>query len=183
MKYTLTGEETDRLKFRVLEPHDYDEWLFLFTDKDAARFLGMDHLATAKEQCDLWFEKALARYENDTGGMNVLIDKQTGKMVGQCGLLVQEIEGVSIMEIGYSILPQYRGRGYASEAAKKCRNYAFMHAYSDQLHSIIHIENQGSIKVAEYNGMSAWKTLPDYKGMPVCIYRITLEAWQQLKSS
>ena len=35
--------------------------------------------------------------------MNVLVDKSTGKMIGQCGLLVQEIDGTNHLEIGYSI--------------------------------------------------------------------------------
>ncbi len=180
MKYLLSGEETERLKFRLLQSSDYDDWMPLFSDSNTARFLGMHHLETPKEQCDLWFEKSMFRHENDTGGMNVLIDKQTGKMVGQCGLLVQEVEGESIMEIGYSILPQYCGRGYASEAAKKCRDYAFTQGFNDKLHSIIHTENYGSMKVAEHNGMQRWKNLPDYKGMPVYLYRITIEEWQRL---
>ena len=180
MKYLLTREETERLKFRLLQQSDYDEWLPLFTDIDTVRFLAMEHLTTSKERCDLWFEKSLARHNNDTGGMNVLIDKQTGKMIGQCGLLVQELEGELIMEIGYSILPQYCGKGYATEAAKKCRDYAFIHGYKNELYSVIHIDNYGSVKVAENNGMRIYKTLPDYKGMPVKIYRITCEEWQQL---
>jgi RimJ/RimL family protein N-acetyltransferase len=182
MKYLLTGEETERLKFRFLQHNDYDEWMPLFADEDTVRFLGMNHLATSKEQCDLWFEKSLSRHENGTGGINVLIDKQIGKMIGQCGLLVQEVEGKSIMEVGYSILPQYCGKGYASEAAKKCRDYAFIHGYNDKLHSIIHIENYGSIKVAENNGMHNYMTLSDYKGMPVYIYRITRKEWQQVST-
>jgi ribosomal-protein-alanine N-acetyltransferase len=179
MKYLLTGEETDRLKFTLLQLSDYDEWIPLFADTDTVRFLGMENLATSKEQCDLWFEKSLTRHDNDTGGMNVLIDKQTGKMIGQCGLLMQDLEGEWIMEIGYSILPQYCGKGYASESSKKCRNYAFLHGYKDELYSVIHIDNLGSAKVAENNGMHIYKTLPDYKGMPVNIYRITREEWQQ----
>lgn len=180
MKYLLAGEETERLEFRLLQLEDYDEWMPLFDDHDTVRFLGMQDLNSIKEKCDLWFEKSLSRHENDMGGMNVLIDKQTNKMIGQCGLLVQEVQGESIMEIGYSILPQYCGKGYASEAAKKCRDYAFKNGYSDKLHSIIHTDNLGSKKVAERNGMCLYKTLPEYKGMPVFIYRITLEEWLQL---
>jgi ribosomal-protein-alanine N-acetyltransferase len=179
MKYLLTGEETERLKFRLLLQSDYDEWLPLFPDNDAARFLGMAHLVTPKERCDLWFEKSMARYDNETGGMNVLTDKQTGKMIGQCGLLMQEVEGEWIMEIGYSILPQYWGKGYASEAARKCRDYAFSHGYANELFSIIHPDNHGSAKVAENNGMRFYKPLPDYKGMPVNVYRITREEWER----
>ena len=180
MNYLLSGEETERLRFRLLLQSDYDEWLNLFIGTDAARFLGMGHLPTAKEQCDLWFEKGFERYKNQKGGMNVLIDKQTGKLVGQCGLLLQEIEDQTIMEVGYSLLPQSWGKGYAIEAASKCRDYAFSNGYTDVLYSIIHIENTSSVRVAEKNGMRLHRFLSDFKGMPVNLYRITREEWEIL---
>jgi len=181
MRYLLTGEETERLKFRLLQEDDYDEWINLFIGTDAARFLGMGHLHTAKEQCDLWFQKGFARYKNLEGGMNVLVDKATGKMVGQCGLLLQEVEGSIIMEVGYSVLPQYQGKGYAIEAAGKCRDYAFTNRFADELYSTIHTENISSVKVAEKNGMRLHKFVPDFKGMQVNLYRITREEWEQSK--
>lgn len=181
MRYLLTGEETERLTFRPLTIEDYCDWLPLFDEPNAVRFLGMGHLNTSKEKCDLWFEKSMARYENGTGGMNVIIEKQTANLVGQCGLLLQNVEGEQIMEIGYSILPHYWRKGYASEAAKKCRNHAFEHEFTDRVHSIIHPENIGSMTVAERNGMSRHKFLEDYHGMPAHLYRITRDEWQQLK--
>lgn len=181
MQYLLTGEQTLRLFFRLLTPDDYDAWLPLFEHPDAARFLGMAHLKTPFEQCDLWFEKSLARYENGTGGMNVLVDKITGAIIGQCGLLVQNLEGEHIMEIGYSILPSQWGKGYASEAAMKCRNFAFDNNIADNLHSIIHPENIGSMKVAEQNGMKRHRFIENYHGMPVNVYRITKDEWQHIK--
>ena len=91
MKYLLTGEESKRLKFRLLEKSDYETWLPFFEDKSVATFLGMDPTKSTQELCELWFTKVFNRYENDLGGMNVLIDKSTGEFVGQCGLLVQEV--------------------------------------------------------------------------------------------
>jgi RimJ/RimL family protein N-acetyltransferase len=182
MKYLLTGEETERLKFRLLQESDYDEWIKLFEGTDVARFLGMAHLNSAKEQCDMWFQKGFERYKNMNGGMNVLVNKETGKIVGQCGLLVQEVGDDTIMEVGYSVLPQYWGKGYAIEAASKCRNHAFENRYVDELYSIIHIENNSSMRVAEKNGMRVHRSIPEFKGMPVHLYRITREEWQQRTS-
>ncbi len=180
MKYLLTGEETERLKFRLLEESDYGEWIHLFSGTEAARFLGMGHLWTAGEQCDLWFEKAFDRYKNGTGGMNALVDKQTGKLVGQCGLLIQEIDDETVMEVGYSVLPQYWGKRYAIEAASRCRDHAFVSGYTDDLYSIIHTENHSSVRVAEKNGLRVHRFHPDFRGMPVNFYRITREEWTEL---
>jgi len=183
MNYLLTGEETERLTFRMLEQSDYDEWMNLFVGTDVARFLGMAHLHTPKEQCDLWFEKSFGRYRDNKGGMNVLIEKATGKFVGQCGLLLQHIDESTIMEIGYSLLPQHWGKGYALEAARKCRDHAFSNNYTNELYSIIHPENRSSEKVAENNGMRRYKFLPDYQGMPVNMYRVTKGEWDKLGSN
>lgn len=177
MKYLLDGQETERLKLRLLQDSDYDTWIDLFRGTEFGKFLGMGHLQTAEEQCDLWFEKVKARYENDRGGMNVLVDKQTGEMVGQCGLLVQDVEGSAIMEVGYSLLPKHHGKGYATEAATKTRDYAFEQGYADEIFSIIHIDNKPSAEVAVRNGMQVYKST-DFLGMPVDIYRITREEWK-----
>jgi RimJ/RimL family protein N-acetyltransferase len=56
------------------------------------------------------------------------------------------------LEVGYSILSSYQGKGYASEATKKCRDYAFFNNFSSSLISIIHPENTGSKEVAQNNG-------------------------------
>lgn len=52
MKYLLTGQETDRLSFRLLEPDDFSTWIDLFKDTSVGGFLGMGSIPTAKEQCE-----------------------------------------------------------------------------------------------------------------------------------
>jgi len=110
--------------------------------------------------------------------MNVLVDKQTGKLVGQCGLLIQEIDDETIMEVGYSVLPRYWGKGYAIEAASRCRDHAFVNGYTDVLYSIIHTKNNSSVRVAEKNGMRVHRFRPDFKGMPVNLYSVTRDEWK-----
>lgn len=181
MKYLLTGEETERLKFRLLQDDDFETWLNLFKNRDNVTYLGLGNLKSAREQCQLWFDIQERRYKNDLGGMNVLIEKDTGKLVGQCGLLIQEVDGEQKMEIGYSVLPEFWGIGFAPEAAKKCRDFAFENSFTDILISIIHIENNKSEKVALKNGMK--KTVQTiYKEMPVYIFSISKSEWQKLRS-
>ncbi len=181
MKYLLDGQETKRLKFRLVQPDDFDTWISLFRDSNAGDFLGMADLITPEEQCQRWFDICDNRYKKDLGGMNVLIDKTLNKMVGQCGLLIQDVDEIKELEVGYSILPQYQGKGYATEAAQKCRDHGFENNYSDHIISIIHIDNTKSAQVALRNGMAKWKRTT-YKKMPVDIFRITREEWLKVKS-
>lgn len=171
MKYLLEGIETKRLIFRKVEWADFDNWLKFFEFPGAADYLGMGDDKDPYNQCTSWFKRVFYRYENDLGGMNMLIDKNTGLAVGQCGILIQEVDNVSEFEIGYSIMPQFWGLSYATEAAIKSKECAFERGYTDSLISIIHIENIRSQKVAIKNGMHIEKQTV-FREMPVNIFRI-----------
>lgn len=95
-------------------------------------------------------------------------------MVGLSGLLVQEVDGLREVEIAYSILPpQYWRKGFASEAAKTCRDFAKDNALCESLISIISTNNLPSQKVATSIGMKVDKTT-EYHGNKVYIFRIKL---------
>ena len=169
-KYLLEGEETKRLYFRKLVPSDFNSWLPFYQDPSSTAYwegIPKDPQTACREQFDRVFE----RYEDDLGGMNALIEKESGNLVGICGLLVQDVDNQQELEIGYSLLPEYRGKGYATEAAKKCKNFAFSGKLANSLISIIHIDNELSMKVARCNGMVRDKTIT-YKNNPVHIFRI-----------
>jgi RimJ/RimL family protein N-acetyltransferase len=180
MKYVLNGHESDRLKYRLLRRDDFATWLNLFRDTEVAGFLGFGKIPTPELQCEEWFKIQEKRYANDLGGMNVLIEKETGRFVGQCGLLVQEVENKKELEIGYSILKEFRNRGFAGEAAKKCRDFAFENNFAESLISIVHVNNISSEKVALKNGMTSSKRT-FYKEMPVNIFRIFKDDWLKLR--
>lgn len=173
MKYLLEGEETERLKFRLLEPEDFDAWVPLFKANRVGEYLVMEANLSEVEMCAVWFDKVFNRYENDLGGMNVLIDKKTNQLVGQCGLLIQTVENIERLEIGYGILPAYWNKGYASEAARKCKDFAFENGFAESLISMVHVDNISSEKVALKNGMTFEKEIDSFN-----IFRIDKENWK-----
>lgn len=177
MKYTLEGQESERLNFRLLDSDDFNMWIELFENIEICKFLGVDKIDTPQQRCEFWMTLTFKRYKEDLGGANVLVEKSTNKIIGQCGLIVREIEGEKEIEIAYSILPKYRNRGFASEATKKCRDFAFENNISQSLISIIHIENSNSENVAKSNGMRNDKRI-EYNEMPVNIFRIDKQEWE-----
>ena len=179
MKYLLPDTETERLKFRVVTQGDFEDWMPLFEAPNVAKFLGLDESLSQRELCQKWFDKVFHRYENEQGGMNALISKETGKMVGQCGILVQAIEGEERLEIGYSILPEYWGKGFASEAAQKCKEEAFKREFSDRLMSTMHVDNIASELVAKKNGMSWEKTVDIDAHGAMNVFSISKSEWSK----
>jgi len=175
----LDGLQTERLTFRKILESDFNDWLEFFKDPTTSIHWKEEKESPEKE-CIKWYEKQFARYKNKRGGMNALIEKQSGKLVGHCGLLVQTVDGIQELEIGYSLLSKFWGKGYASEAAQLCRDVAFENNYSDSLISIISVTNIPSENVARKNGMYIEKTTT-YNGNPVNIFRITHGEWTYLQ--
>ena len=171
--YLLEGQESQRLYFRKVVPDDFETWLPFYLNPDSTKF--WDGLPSdPKVACTAQFSRIFERYEQGLGGMNALISKETNQLVGMCGLLVQIVDDIQELEIGYSILPQHWRKGYAYEAASKCKQFAFDHNFANSLISIIHIDNVPSQKVALKNGMLLEKTTT-YKANPVHIYRCIKE--------
>ncbi len=154
-KLLLFGEASERILFRKVEDSDFNEWMKFCAETNALKYIFSkeDQLLSPTQKCEKWFEKVNHRYQNNLGGMNALIEKETGQLIGQCGLLIQNIDGIEELEIGYSLIKEYRGKGFASEAAQKCKEFAIENQLSDSLISVIMPGNYPSIAVALKNGM------------------------------
>ncbi|MBI1769226.1 MAG: GNAT family N-acetyltransferase [Bacteroidetes bacterium] len=178
MKYLLDGQETERLIFRKIQRSDFDQWLEFFKDPRTSEHW-IEEKESPEKECTKWYEKQFSRYKNDKGGMNALIEKKGGKLIGHCGLLVQTIDNTFELEIGYSLLSEFWNRGFATEAANYCKDFAFQNELTESLISIISLTNIQSGKVAIKNGMTAEKTTT-YNGNLVNIFRIKKVDWEKL---
>lgn len=168
--YLLEGQSTERLLFRKVVPSDFEAWLPFHEEPLSSQYWeGLP--SDPKTACQQQFDRIFERYAHNLGGMNALILKENSKMVGLCGLLVQSVDDMQELEIGYSILPQYWRQGLAFEAAKQCKVHAFSNNLVESLISIIHVDNVPSQKVAIKNGMKLDKTTI-YNDNPVHIFRV-----------
>jgi ribosomal-protein-alanine N-acetyltransferase len=177
MRYLLEGQETERIVFRKIRTSDFNDWLTFFKNPETSAHW-IEPLESPEVACEKWYAKQFHRYTNTLGGMNALIEKATGKLIGHCGLLVQTVDGTTELEIGYSLLPQYWNKGFATEAAQKCKHYAFENNLADSLISIISVTNTPSENVARKNGMWLDKTTV-YKNNSVNIFRLNRSDWEK----
>jgi RimJ/RimL family protein N-acetyltransferase len=96
-------------------------------------------------------------------------EKATGRFVGRIGFT--NPEGWPGFEIGWTLAPEFHGRGFATEAAKFLLNYAFTEMRRDHVISVIHRDNKPSMRVAERLGETL-EGETDFLGMPMLIYGI-----------
>jgi ribosomal-protein-alanine N-acetyltransferase len=181
MKYLLINQETERLSFRPVTMADFDAWLPFFKMKEIYKYLWLDETKSEFELCEFWFEKCLARYEEDRGGLNAVILKSTGQLIGKAGLLVQSIDNEKRLEVGYSFLPKYWYKGYATEAAVFAKNFGFENQFDKEFNSnilsMVHVENKESAKVALKNGMTLEKQVPGLDNNIFDIFSIHRDNW------
>ena len=124
-----------------------------------------------------WLARQQQRYRQDGFGLWAVVLRSTGEMVGQAGLTWQDCEGRPVLEVGYLLKKRFWRRGYASEAARACRDYAFQTLGAEKVSSIIKTDNLASIRVAQRNGMVREKEFTaHYYNVPVPHYLYT--AWK-----
>jgi ribosomal-protein-alanine N-acetyltransferase len=181
MKYLLDKETSERLYFREISNSDFDDWLEFFKHPSSFEHW-VAELEAPDIECEKWFNRQAERYKNNEGGMNALIEKKSGKLVGNCGLLLQTVDDAKELEVAYSLLPNFRGHGFATEASYKCIDFAFKNNFSNSLISIISITNLPSANVALKNGMKIEKKT-FYKGNSVNIFRIQKTEWLKIKNA
>lgn len=164
--------ESSRLRTRFLTPGDIQPWSGFFEDAEAVEFLPDFGMSTHLEKARHMIEKQRERYAQKRFGLQALLEKKTNAFVGVCGLLTQEVEGKTEIEVGYHMLKKYWGQGFAPEAAKLFINYAFENNLTKSVISIIDIHNTNSQRVAEKNGLTREKQIRYTAGEEVYVYRI-----------
>jgi len=146
----LTILETPRLRLRRTRLADVPALVALWLDPEVTR-----HMGGPREESMLTkvFEEAAENPFAEPYDLWPVEEKTTGEVIGDCGLLSKEIEGVNEIELVYVIARSRWGRGYASEIAEALVHHAFEAHGLRRLVSLIEPENAGSERVARKVGM------------------------------
>ena len=143
--------ETQRLGLREMTQADYPALARMLQDPET--MYAYEHGFSEEETC-AWFLRMLERYRTDGFGLWAVICKETGEMIGQCGLTRQRVEEREVPEIGYLFQRKHWKQGFAIEAARACKVYAFETLNADEVFSIVRDNNIASMNVAIRNGMT-----------------------------
>lgn len=141
---------TRRLVLRHAHPDDAPFVLELLNDPAFLAHIG-DRQVRTLEQAKLYIhQRILASYEQHGCGMWVLEEREEPSALGLCGIVRRE--GLDHEDLGYALLPEARGRGLASEAARATLHYGFETLGYERLLAIVSPANTVSIRVLEKIG-------------------------------
>ena len=143
--------ETERMYLREMSPEDFKAICLIMQDEQT-----MQAYNGAFADCDIrtWIERQLQRYDTYGYGLWAAIRKDSGELIGQCGLTRQYWLERQVIEVGYLFRRDHWHKGYATEAAKACKTYAFGQLEANRLCAIIRDTNTSSQRVAQRIGMT-----------------------------
>jgi len=170
--------ETDRLILREMTEDDFDALYVVFADSDI-----MTHYPYTfdEDRVREWIRKNIERYNIFGFGLWAVILKETGEVIGDCGLTMQIINGQIKPEIGYHIRKDCQRRGYASEAARAVRDWTFMNMPFNIVYSYMKYTNVPSYRTAIAYGCHLVDVLEDENNEIIKVYAISRVEWSQLK--
>lgn len=143
--------ETERLIIRPTSVEDATFIRTLFNTPKWIANIGDRQVHSDQEAVIYIREKMLPQFERLGFSNNTMIRKSDGAKVGSCGLY--DREGLDGIDIGYALLPEYEGNGYAVEASLCMKKAAFEEHGLSKLSAITLPENTSSRKLLEKLGM------------------------------
>ena len=137
--------ETGRLFLREMVEDDFEALRRVLGDRD---IMGHYPYEFDDERIRSWIARNRERYSIFGFGLWAVCRKDTGEMIGDCGLTMQIIDGQIRPEIGYHIRRDHQRQGYAKEAARAVRDWTFENTPFRAIYSYMKAENIPSIRTA-----------------------------------
>ena len=166
--------ETQRLILREMKEEDFASLYTILSDPQAMQFYPA---AFDAEKVRAWIARNQQRYQTDGFGLWTVVLKETGEVIGDCGITMQNIHGNLLPEVGYHIHKDHQRRGYASEAVKACMDFLFGTTDYPAVYSYMKYTNAPSYGVAIKNGMRFIEEYDDPVNIRTRVYGITREEW------
>ena len=142
---------TERLVISKFTLNEASFIIELMNDKDWIQNIGDRGVRTLDDAENYIKNKFFASYDKYGFGFYVITLKSTKERIGTVGLI--DRDGIEGVEIGYGMLPAFRGKGYAIEAAQAIVNHAQNTFQINKIVAIVNPNNKGSIHLLEKLGL------------------------------
>jgi [ribosomal protein S5]-alanine N-acetyltransferase len=166
--------ETDRLILRRFTLNDAEFIFRLVNDPSWLRFIGDKNVRDLDGARRYLREGPLDMYERFGFGMYRVEERDSGAPAGMCGLIKRDT--LPDVDVGYAFLPEFRGKGYAYEAASAVLDHGHRVFGLKRILAIVSPDNATSIRVLEKAGMKLERELELRPGDPVKLFAKTAKA-------
>lgn len=170
--------ETKRLVLREMVDEDYSSLQKVISDPETMKYYSAPY---NEEGVWKWIRWCKASYAKRGFGLWAVIYKETGEMIGDCGVSMQTIDDELKPEIGYHLRKDYHRQGIGREMTQAVKDYFFTHFDFDEVYSYMDINNLPSSKTAEANGMTFQHLYTTSDGEVCKVYRIKRSEWEKEK--
>jgi RimJ/RimL family protein N-acetyltransferase len=157
--------QTDRLRVRTLNANDHHDFFLLQGDPEVMRFI---RPVKTREESDAALNEMLAAGEPEEGGRWMVEEKTTGEFVGTLAIIPLPYDATKI-QLGYALLPNQWGKGYATELARAGLQYFWEHSRRDEIFAVTETPNVASQQVLLKAGFHLLLKR-DLDGKPVLVY-------------
>ena len=166
--------ETERLILREMTDEDFHALYKVLADSDT-----MQHYPYTFDEARVrnWIQRNIDRYRIFGFGLWAVCLKETGEMIGDCGLTMQLINGQIKPEIGYHIRADKQRKGYAKEAAIAVRDWTFTNTPFNVIYSYMKYTNAPSYKTAISWGCKLIDEFEDDVNGITKVFAISRDEW------
>lgn len=172
--------ETERLILRELLSTDAEAYFEMDSNPEVHKYLG-NHPIQLIEQAREVIENIQQQYNENNIGRWAVIEKSSGKFIGWSGLkLVKENwnNHTHYHDIGYRFMPNYWGKGYATESAMAAIEFGFKNLNLLEIIGTAHVENKASRRALEKCGLTFIENY-FWKDIKCDWLSITKEEWKR----
>lgn len=166
--------EAERLFLREMTKKDFDALYKVLADPDI-----MQHYPYTFDEARVcgWIQRNIECYQIFGFGLWAVCLKETGEMIGDCGLTMQLINGQIKPEIGYHIRADQQRKGYAKEAAIAVRDWTFHNTPFNTIYSYMKYTNEPSAKTATAYGCKQVDAFSDAVNGITKVFAISRDEW------
>jgi RimJ/RimL family protein N-acetyltransferase len=168
--------QTERLLLRMPVLEDAEAALALITDPVAMEFIGGVHPDAAADP-EFVVRRWLERWDENGCGPFSIVRREDGRWLGRAGVLVWDVRTWTQTtfasagehaqpELGWALAREHWGHGYATEAVRAVRDWAYAERDFDRLVSAIAPANVRSQRLAERLGAIPGETVELFDNGP-----------------
>jgi RimJ/RimL family protein N-acetyltransferase len=136
---------TERLLLRPFTLENSDFILELLNTERWIKYIGDRNVKTTEQAREYLENGPLKSYQTNGFGLSLVQLKANNKPIGMCGLIKRDY--LDHPDIGFAFLPNYTGKGYAYEVAKRTIQYAMNELQKENILAITLPENSSSIRL------------------------------------